>query len=70
MAIMSICYIGGMGAWIFMSTGITSFKSLRMSFYGTAGIAIASIMSTWCYYRSLSKIKKERLVKKLINDTD
>jgi len=67
---MLLCYLLAVGSWIFMSTAIAKLEDLRISFYGTACIAIISIMSTWCYYRSLAKIKKERLVKKLINDTD
>lgn len=67
---MSLCYAISAGAWLFLSTAVTKLLNMRISFYGTAAIALISIMSTWCYYRSLAKIKKERLVKMLINDTD
>lgn len=67
---MSLCYAAAVGVWAFMSTAVTRFEGIRMSFYGSAGIAVASVVSTWCYYKSLAKIKKERLVTKLINDED
>jgi len=70
MVVMSLCYLTAVGLWFFMSTAVMSPNELNISFYGTAGTTIISIMSTWCYYNSLAKIKKERLVKKLINDTD
>ena len=70
MVIMSLCYVISVGLWIFMSTAITQMEYLRMSFYGIAGVSLVAMMSTWCYYKALANIKKERLVNKLINDID
>eukprot|EP00826_Nyctotherus_ovalis_P039742 TRINITY_DN3840_c0_g4_i2.p1 TRINITY_DN3840_c0_g4~~TRINITY_DN3840_c0_g4_i2.p1 ORF type:complete len:230 (+),score=41.99 TRINITY_DN3840_c0_g4_i2:158-847(+) len=70
MVLMSLCYVGAVAVWGVVSTAVTRIRDVRVCFYGAALTSLIAFISTWCYYKALANIKKERLVSKLINFDD